>query len=80
MLQLNTYPLIMIVYGTMLFTIGGCLQFKPLIIGGIINWLLAIAAFFVAFDMQLLIIAVAVLSGYIIPGYLLSKRHSAIAG
>lgn len=68
------YPTIMIVYAIWLFISGGALKFKPLIVGGLINWLMAIIAFFVTYDYQLLLLAFAVLSGYIIPGYLLNKN------
>ena len=46
-------------------------------IGGIVNWLLSILAFFVAYEMQLLILALAVLLGYIVPSYLLRKKQAA---
>ena len=74
-LQTYTYPIIMILYASMLFIMGGILQFKPLMFGGITNWILSIAAFFNPIEMQLLILALAVLLGYIIPGYLLSRRQ-----
>jgi hypothetical protein len=75
-LQLNTYPMVMMVYGIWLFISGGTIRFKPLMIGGVINWLLSMAAFFVAFDTQLLLLALAVLSGYIIPGYLFRAKFT----
>lgn len=74
-LQASTFPIIMILYASMLFIMGGILQFKPLMFGGITNWILAIVAFFFPIEMQLLILALAVLLGYIIPGYLLGRRH-----
>lgn len=70
-LHLNTYPVILIIYGNWLFVSGGSIKFIPLVIGGIINWVAGIIAFFVAFDLQLLLLAAAVLLGYILPGYLL---------
>ena len=75
-LQLNTYPMVMMVYGTWLFISGGTIRFKPLLYGGIINWILGYIAFFVSFDLQLLLLALAVLLGYIIPGYLFKKKYS----
>lgn len=75
-LQLNTYPMVMMVYGTWLFISGGTIRFKPLLYGGIINWVLGCIAFFVSFDLQLLLLALAVLLGYIIPGYLFKKKYS----
>jgi hypothetical protein len=74
-LGLATYPLIMITYGVWLFISGGALKFKPIIYGGIINWILAVVAIFVTFKMQLIILALAVLLGYIIPGYMLRNKY-----
>lgn len=73
-LGLGTYPMVMLVYGIWLFINGGAIRFNPLLIGGVINWIIAIAAFFVGFDMQLLLLAAAVLLGYIIPGYMLKNK------
>jgi len=73
-LGLATYPMVMIIYGVWLFISGGAIKFQPMVIGGIVNWALAIAAFFVGFELQLLLLAAAVLLGYIIPGHLLKSR------
>ncbi len=73
-LQLYTYPIVMVIYGIWLFVSGGALRFRPLVIGGVINWGCAVAAFFVAFEMQLLLLSFAVLTGYIIPGYMLNGQ------
>ncbi len=73
-LGLATYPMVMIIYGVWLFISGGAIKFQPLVIGGIVNWALAIAAFFVNFELQLLLLSAAVLLGYIIPGHLLKSR------
>lgn len=75
-LGLNTYPLIMMVYGFWLFISGGVINFRPLQIGGIINWALAIGAFFVGFKFQLVLLGAAVLLGYIIPGYILRSKYN----
>jgi hypothetical protein len=75
-LQLATYPLLMMIYGVWLFVSGGVLSFRPLLIGGIINWALAAIGFYVGFETQLLLLAAAVLFGYIIPGYMLRSRYN----
>ena len=74
-LLLNCYPMVMMVYGIWLYVSGGTLRFKPLMIGGIINWALAVLAFYAEFNTQLLLLALAVLCGYIIPGYMLRNRY-----
>ena len=68
-------PTIMTLYGIGLFITGGALQFKPLIMGGVFCWACAIAGFQVQVMYQLLIIAAAVLGGYIIPGHLIQMNN-----
>ncbi len=75
---LQVLPSIMVLYGIGLFLSGGALQFKPLIYGGIFCWICAIAGFEVQNLNQLLILAVAVLGGYIIPGHLLKMNNNKI--
>ena len=68
------YPLILVVYGIGTFVSGGALKFKPLIIGGICCWVLAVVSAFVDFQLQLLLLSLAIVVSYIIPGHLLKKR------
>jgi hypothetical protein len=69
------YPVLLIVYAIWLYIAGGALRFKPLIWGGYANWVLAIASFFVQYDIQLLFLACAVMVGYIIPGHRLKANY-----
>ena len=70
------YPFFILFYGLGTYVSGKILQFRPLIIGGILNWSLAIACVFVHFDYQLLITAAAIFTSYIIPGHLFQKNRS----
>lgn len=70
----NAWPLFILFYGMGTFVSGRFLQFTPLVIGGIVNWVLAIVSIFVHFDYQLLIAAAAILTSYIIPGHLLKNE------
>ncbi|MCE3279910.1 MAG: hypothetical protein K0S44_2101 [Bacteroidetes bacterium] len=72
---LQVLPCIMVLYGMGLFLSGAALRFKPLIFGGIFCWICAIAGFEVQNIYQLLILAAAVMGGYIIPGYLLKMNN-----
>lgn len=72
---LQVLPIIMALYGMGLFLSGGALRFKPLMIGGIFCWVCAIVGFEIQNMYQLLILATAVLGGYIIPGYLLKMNN-----
>ena len=69
-----SYPFFILLYGLGTFVSGRLLQFRPLVVGGIINWVLACAACFFHFDFQLLFAAAAILTSYIIPGYLLTSN------
>ena len=67
------YPVFILLYGLGTFVSGKILQFQPLVIGGIINWILACVTVFFHFDYQMLFAAAAIVASYIIPGYLLNK-------
>lgn len=69
------YPTIMLLYGIGSFVSGGMVKFRPLIIGGIICWLCAIGAYFLPFQQQLLVLIVAIATGFIIPGHILRAQH-----
>lgn len=70
------YPTILVIYAIWLFVSGGMLKFKPLQWGGVLNWCLAIVGFVYAdTTVHLILIATAVLGGYIVPGYLLNQRY-----
>ncbi len=75
-LGLYTYPLMMLLYGIGLFASGGAIKFRPLMLGGICCWALAVVANFMPFEQQLLCLAGAVLTGYIIPGHLLKAKFA----
>ncbi len=66
--------LILLFYGTPTFLSGIAMQFKPLVVGGIICWCLAMVSVFIAPIYVLLLLAVAVVSAWIIPGYMLRSK------
>jgi len=68
------YPLILLIYGIGTFVTGGALNFRPLVIGGICCWILAVLATFFDFQVQLLLLSLAIVVSYIIPGHLLKSR------
>lgn len=69
-----THPLIILLYGLGTFVSGGVLKFKPLIIGGIASWVIAVIAFFVTPEYVLLLIALSIIIAYLIPGYMLKAK------
>lgn len=67
-------PAILVLYGMPTFLSGIILKFKPLVIGGVICWLLALGSVWVPYDFQLLFISAAVVAAWIIPGILLRRK------
>lgn len=65
------YPFFILFYGLGTFVSGMFLKFKPLIIGGIFNWVLACICVLLPYDYQLLTAAAAILTSYIIPGHII---------
>jgi hypothetical protein len=65
------FPFFILMYGLGTFVSGRILKFAPLVIGGIIAWVLAAIAVWVPFDYQMIFAAMALLFSYIIPGHLI---------
>jgi len=80
LIQLKKYdainPVILVMYGMPTFLSGIILKFKPLLMGGIICWVIAFISPFIDLDFQLLLIACSIISGWIIPGYLLKEKFT----
>lgn len=70
-----TYFFLMLLYGIATMVSGGLLNFKPLIIGSLFSFACAIASVFLSEVDQLLVISVALLCSYIIPGHLLRAKY-----
>jgi hypothetical protein len=71
----KTYSMFLVLYGMPTFLSGVLLRFKPLKVGGLVCWLLAIASAYVSNDNQLLLLALAVIAAWITPGYLLRAKY-----
>ena len=67
-------PIFILLYAIGTFTTGSMIQFKPLIIGGIVCFAISLFSFFLSDKNQLLMIALAVLVSYLIPGHSLKNR------
>lgn len=70
----GVYPVIFVLYGLGTFVSGGVLRFRPLQIGGVACWSIAIASIYVEHDIQLIMGALLMIVAYIIPGYLLRAQ------
>lgn len=65
-----------VLYALWMFIYGSALRFRPFIVGAVVNWVAAIVIFIVQdFYYAMLISAVAVLVGYLIPGHMLRRQY-----
>lgn len=70
----NMNPVILLMTVVPTFISGIVIRFKPLVLGGISFWFFAIVCFLVDPQYQYLVGALAVVTGYLIPGYLLRYK------
>lgn len=76
---LKGFALLLGLYGFWILIYGTVLDFRPSLIGAYITWALAFMSLFMEdFSQVMLIHAVAVLCGYIVPGYLARKDFNKI--
>lgn len=69
-------PFILILMAFAVYISGIVLKFKPLVYGSIVFWVSSILIYFMPSDAyQLLLFAISVMIGYIIPGFLLRNTH-----
>jgi hypothetical protein len=68
-------PGFLAIYGMPTVLSGAILRFRPLIIGGIACWALALISAFTPYEYHLLLLGVAVIVAWIIPGYLLRSKY-----
>jgi hypothetical protein len=67
-------PYILLMAGLPTFVSGWIIKFKPLIAGGISFWIFALVAYFAGPSFAPLAVPVAMLTGYLIPGYMLKRK------
>lgn len=69
------FALLMGLYGFWVLIYGAILNFRPSMVGAFITWGLAFVALFVkSFEMVMILHALGVLFGYIIPGHIANKK------
>lgn len=65
----------LITYGVPTFATGFARRFTPMVIGGVVCWVLAIANMYTSFPYNLLYSAVAAQFAWFIPGLILRRRY-----
>ena len=71
--------LIVTLYGMGSFVSGGILKFRPLILGGIASWVIAVVSVFLAPEYTILSIAVSIVIAYLVPGYMLRTKEKQLS-
>lgn len=71
----NPIPFVLLVTALPTFLSGRILRFSPLVFGGISFWILGCVSVFVPYPDNSLIFSFAILTGYLVPGYLLRKQE-----
>lgn len=70
-----SFPFYVLFYALGTFVSGSLIRFKPLIVGGIISFVIAAGIAYFDYKTQILLAAVSILVSYIIPGHLLRARY-----
>lgn len=71
----NSTSLFMLLYGIPTFITGGIFKFKPMIIGGLICWILSLGSMFTEIKTDMLLMAACGLFAWLIPGLILWNRY-----
>lgn len=77
----NLYPfkgeaaVYLVLYGVPTFATGYARRFRPMVIGGIICWILALVSLRIDYPYVLLCITAGALSAWFIPGLIIRKRY-----
>ncbi len=65
-----------ILYALWMYIHGSAIRFRPLIIGAYVNWIAAICIFLLNdFGLMMVVSAIAILVGYLVPGYMLRTEY-----
>ncbi len=69
------YPFYILFYGIGTYVSGSLIKFRPLIVGGLLCFILVIVCVYQSYDHQMLVTAFAIVVSYIIPGYMLRSKY-----
>ncbi len=70
--QIN--PMVLAVAAIPTFVSGVLIRFRPLMYGGALFWVFGLITFMVPYKIQPLMSAVAIICGFLVPGYILKNR------
>ncbi len=70
----HSESLFLMLFGLPTFITGGMFRFKPMIMGGMICWVLFIISLYMDLKINLLLMALSALSAWLIPGIILRRK------
>lgn len=73
-INFNINPIILILAGGSTYLSGIVIKFKPLVYGGIVLWVFGTINFLIPGEYQLLVSALGIILGYLVPGYMLKNK------
>ena len=73
-MQQSCYPALIILYGIGTYISGSIMNLTIMRVGAACCWVIALVAFYVSFEYQLLLLSLSLILSYIIPGHLLKLR------
>lgn len=74
-IEMQQNAIILLITGLATFVSGRMLNFTPLVLGGIALWIASVFAFTVSPVEQNLVAGIAIIVGYVIPGFLLRREE-----
>jgi hypothetical protein len=75
-MSFNPFSIFLILYGIGTFTSGRLIEFKPLVYGGLFAFGMSMVCLYTEGSYVYLVLAIAILGSYIIPGHLLLKAET----
>lgn len=69
---------IIVLTGLPTFVTGQLMRFRPLVLGGVLFWVLGGAAYFVPMSVTVWLFIAAIFFGYLVPGYLLKRQEDGL--
>ena len=76
--QPMTVGSIIVLTGLPTFVTGQLIRFRPLILGGVLFWVLGAVSYFVDTQTVALLYIAAIFFGYLVPGYLLKRQEDGL--
>lgn len=72
----HSESLYLLLFGIPTFITGGACRFRPMVLGGVVCWALFLLSLYTDFKVNMLLMALAALFAWLIPGLILRARKS----